>query len=192
MIGGLAFCAAGIAADSSVRVSVDGELIAVSAADVRVREVLEAIARHGSLEIRSAAPLDRRVTLDTAAVPLADLLRQLLPDHSYVLFEEGADGRRSLWILTDGEDGESGGWRSGRPFDEALDRAIVALGDPDAGVREEAVLTLGAIGGTGVIPYLSQALTDGAPGVRAAASAVLDNLDAGRADASYTREAGTE
>ena len=192
MLGALALCGAGTAADPALRVSVEGELVAVHAADVPVHEVLEALARHARLEIRSAAPLERRATLHTAAVPLADVLRRLLRDDSYLLVEEGAGGRRSLWILPHGDDGESGGWRSGRQFDETLDRVIVALGDPDAGIREEAVLTLGDIGGTEVIPYLSQALTDGAPGVRAAAAAVLDDPDNREADRSYLAEASTE
>jgi len=64
----------------------------------------------------------------------------------------------------------------------------VALGDPDAGVREEAVYALGKIGGPTAISLLRFALADQEAAVREAAVQILAELtgplqDANRASA---------
>jgi HEAT repeat protein len=84
---------------------------------------------------------------------------------------------QSIWILAPAGavDAESAGWSSGR--DAAIDAMVLDLSNPDPDVREEAVLSLGNIGGASVVPFLLQSLADSSADVREAAEAVLDDID---------------
>jgi type II secretory pathway component GspD/PulD (secretin) len=185
VIGSLLFSGATCEALESdpVSVSVDGNQVAVTAYEVPLREVLDAIADNCGLEVRSASALTRRVTLDGNPMPVEQLLQRMLRDESYLLLTSDADNVRSLWIFQSGGGGsESTQAVSVREI--ALDRAITDMSDPDAQVREDAVLSLGDIGGEDVVPLLTQALTDNAAGVREAAAALLEDMneDAGDGD----------
>ncbi len=157
----------------SVSVSVDGDQIAVSASDVPLREVLEELADECGLEFRSSSALVRRVTLHGSPMPIEKLLRSVLRDESYLLLRSDAGTAQSLWIFTS-DGGESAATQVLSDRELSLDRAITGMSDPDAEIREEAVLSLGDIGGDDVVPFLTQALTDNAAGVRKAAAAVLE------------------
>lgn len=162
-------------AREDISVSVDGDLVAVTAFEMPLQEVLEAIASECGLEIRSERALGRRVTLHGDPMPVQELLRRLLRDESYLLLSSDADARHSIWILTEGG-GESDSPEDRSDRDLTLDRAIVGLSDPDADVREEAVLSLGDIRGAHVTPLLTQALTDNDAAVREAAAALLEDM----------------
>lgn len=163
-------------AREDISVSVDGDLVAVTAIEMPLQEVLEAIASECGLEIRSGGVLARRVTLHGDRMPLQELLRRLLRDESYLLLSSDADATHSIWILTgDGSESNTPQVRDDRVL--ALDRAIAGLSNPDADVREEAVLSLGDIGGADVAPLLSQALTDNSTSVRDAAAALLEDME---------------
>ncbi|MCI0516556.1 MAG: HEAT repeat domain-containing protein [Woeseiaceae bacterium] len=176
VIAGLLLSGATCEASEDISVSVDGDLVAVTAVEMPLQEVLEAIASECGLEIRSEGALGRRVTLHGDPMPVQELLRRLLRDESYLLLSSDVDDMRSIWILA------SGGGESNAPEDRsdrelAVDRAIVAMSDPDAEVREEAVLSLGDIGGADVAPLLTQALADNDAAVREAAAALLEDME---------------
>jgi HEAT repeat protein len=178
VIGSLLLCGATSEAldNAPVSVFVDGDQVTVTASDVPLREVLEAIADECGLEFRSATALARPVTLHGSPMPIEKLLRSILRDESYLLLRSDAGIAQSLWIFASG----GGGLEATQvPNDRelALDRAIMGMSDPDAEVREEAVLSLGDIGGHDVVPLLTQALADDAAGVRAAAAALLEDME---------------
>ena len=179
VIGSLLLCSATCKAfennSTSVSVSVDGDRIAVTASEVPLRDVLEAIADNCGFEVRFAGDLTRRVTLDSRPMPVEELLRRVLRDESYLLLKSDADNVRTVWILP-GSDGVPGSLPALGDRELALDRAIARMSDPDAEVREEAVLSLGDIGGEVVVPLLTQALADNAAGVREAAAALLEDM----------------
>lgn len=180
VIGSLLLCGETCEARDNMSVSVNGDLVAVTASDVPLREVLEAIADECGLELRSSSALARRVTLHGKPMPVEQLLRRLLRDESYLLLRREADKMQSLWIFTSG-DGGSEATQAVSDREIALDRAITGMSDPDAEVREEAVLSLGAIRGHDVVPLLTQALADDAAGVREAAAALLEDMGQVRA-----------
>jgi hypothetical protein len=176
VIGSLLLCAATCEAQESVTISVDGDQVAVTASDVPLREVLEELADECGLDFRSSSALAQRVTLHGGAMSIEKLLRSVLRDESYLLLRSDAGIAQSLWIFAN----DSGGSEATQTVSEreiALDRAIVAMSDPDAEIREEAVLSLGDIGGHDVVPILTQALADDAAGVREAAAALLEDMN---------------
>lgn len=182
VIGSLLLCGATCEALDNVSVLVDGDQVTVTASEVPLREVLEAIADDCGLEVRFASALTRRVTLHGSPMPVEELLRRVLRDESYILMRSDAGKVRSLWILQGGSGG-SGPTHALNDRELALDRAIMRMSDPDAEVREEAVLSLGDIGGVDVVPLLTQALSDNGAGVREAAAALLEDMNAYAGDA---------
>jgi hypothetical protein len=180
-VSSLLLCCATCDALESVSVSVDGDQVAVTASEVPLREVLDAIADSCGLEVRSASALTRRVTLHGNPLPMDELLRRVLRDESYLLLEGDTDNVRSLWIFPSGNSG-SGSTQALNDRELALDLAISGMSDPDADLREDAVLSLGDIGGDDVVPLLTQALTDSAAGVREAAAALLEDMNAADVD----------
>jgi HEAT repeat protein len=180
VIGSLLLCGATCEAlesvSTSVSVSVDGDQVAVTATEVPLRQVLEAIADDCGLEVRSASALTRPVTLHGRPMSIEELLRRVLSDESYLLLKSDADNVRSVWIFPS-SDGASGSTHAHGDRKLALDRAIAGMSDPDAEVREEAVLSLGDIGGEDVVPFLTQALSDNAAGVREAAAALIEDMN---------------
>ncbi|MDX1517486.1 MAG: HEAT repeat domain-containing protein, partial [Woeseiaceae bacterium] len=58
------------------------------------------------------------------------------------------------------------------------ERAIADLADPDEEVREEAVLTLSDSEDPDAVIHFVSALSDPSPGVREAARAALEDMDA--------------
>ncbi|HSD70169.1 MAG TPA: HEAT repeat domain-containing protein [Woeseiaceae bacterium] len=175
VIAALLLSGATCVAGEDISVSVDGDLVAVTASEAPLREVLEEIAGQCGLQLHSSNALARRVTLHGNPMPVEELLRRLLREESYLLLGSEADDLRRLWIFSGG-DGE--GELVVVPDDRrlALDHAIAAMSDPDAEVREEAVLSLGDIEGADVAPLLTQALADDATSVREAAAALLEDM----------------
>lgn len=179
VIGSLLLCGATCEAlesvSASVSVSVDGDQVAVTASEAPLREVLEAIADYCGLEVRFASALTQPVTLHGSPMPIEELLRRVLSDESYLLLKSDADNVRSIWIFPS-SDGVSESTHARGDRELALDRAIAGMSDPDPEVREEAVLSLGDIGGVDVVPLLTQALSDNEAGVREAAAALLEDM----------------
>lgn len=178
LAGSLACLLSGLVAAGPVNVARQDDQVWFRATDAPLRAVLAAIGEECEIDIRSEATLEEAVTVSLGPMPLAAALRRLLRDHSYILLSDVAgDEVQSLWILPPAGtlDTESAGWSSGR--DAAIDAIVLDLGDPDPDVREEAVLSLGDIGGPSVVPFLLQSLADSSVDVRKAAEAVLDDID---------------
>jgi HEAT repeats len=160
----------------AVEVEVRGTLVAIRAEEEPLRAVLEAVGESCNLEISSNVSTLEPVTIDTKLQPLPRLLKSLLREHSYVL-QDGGAGARQLWILAPAGNSEAlPAWSAGS-LDTAFDDLVLALADPDPEVRVEAVLALGDIGGMTTAPFLTQSLTDESDDVRAAARAVLEDMD---------------
>jgi HEAT repeat protein len=168
----------GLVAAGPVNVARQDDQVSFRATDAPLGTVLAAIGEECEIDIRSEAALDEPVTVTLGPMPLAAALRRLLRDHSYILQSDLAGGEvQSIWILAPAGavDAESAGWSSGR--DAAIDAMVLDLSNPDPDVREEAVLSLGNIGGASVVPFLLQSLADSSADVREAAEAVLDDID---------------
>jgi HEAT repeats len=160
----------------AVEIEVRGTLVAIRAEEEPLRAVLEAVGESCNLEIRSNVSTLEPVTIDTKLQPLPRLLKSLLREHSYVL-QYGGAGARQLWILAPAGNSEAlPPWSAGSR-DTAFDDLVLALADPDPEVRVEAVLALGDIGDMTTAPFLTQSLTDESDDVRAAARAVLEDMD---------------
>ena len=187
LTGSLALSLGSFAAAAPVEIVVQEHLISVRATDTSMRDVLDAVGKNCDIEIRSNAAMEQRVTVDTGLRRVPELLHSLLRDHSYILqySGSGADGG-SLWILAPAaESDKQPGWSTGGS-DPSLDAVVLDLSDPDPEVREEAVLTLGDIGGAQVLPFLTQSLADRSGDVREAARALLDDLDVAGASALHS------
>lgn len=164
----------------AVEIEVRGPLVAIRAEGEALRAVLEVVGESCDLEIRSNVSTLEPVTVDTKPQPLPHLLKNLLREYSYVL-QYGGAGARQLWILAPAGHTEAlPAWSTGSR-DTAFDDLLLALADPDPEVRVEAVLALGDIGGTKTAPFLTQSLNDESEDVRAAASAVLEDMDVAEA-----------
>lgn len=181
LIGIAVLVAGGATAAAPVELAVEDDRVAVRATAAPLRAVLEAIGRECDIAIRSHAELQQPVTVSLGPAPATEVLHRLLRDHSYMLLAGlGADDDRLLWILAPGGTAAAAGWSSDVSAIDAsaIDALVVALADPDPAVREEAVLSLGDIGGESVLPFVTQSLSDSSDDVRLAAEAVLDDLGA--------------
>jgi HEAT repeat protein len=152
----------------------------VHAAEVTVREVLEALALRCRIEITSQATLDDKVSMDLAGHTLHRLLRRLLPQDSFLFVEASPDGwhRSRLWILArQDRDAPASGWQAGvaRPAD--LDRAVLELADADRGRRVRAITRLALLGGEDARLAVATTLRDTDAAVREEAVHALAEID---------------
>lgn len=155
-------------------ISVNDQRVSVKASAVSRREILEALATEGLVDIVSAETLDQRVDFDAGPLALGELLRRLLRQHSYMYVRQSGTDR--LWILASSDTPPGAGWQAA-PYDVAL-RVRFELTDPDPEVRLEAVLYAADLPPSDAMQLLASAIYDPEPSVRDAAEAVLESLDA--------------
>jgi hypothetical protein len=152
----------------------------VHAADVTVREVLEALALRCRIEVTSHATLDDKVSMDLTSHTLHRLLRRLLPDDSFLFVEASSDGWHSsrLWILARPErDASASGWQAGVEWPADLDQALLELSDADRGRRVRAITHLALLGGEDARLAVATALRDTDAAVREEAVHALAEID---------------
>lgn len=73
------------APDRSVSIAGDEDALTVIVEDARLRDVLEFLAHYESLTVESCVPLERQVTVEIIALPLANVLEILLRDFDFEL-----------------------------------------------------------------------------------------------------------
>lgn len=169
-----------VTVDAGVSVEAQDGNIRVEAVDASVRSILEALADAKLVDVTASTPLQSAVTVASGPEPLARLLRRLLRPYSYTLIEHPASSGLlpRLHVFTDADPGAPVAWTARSSADvNAIDRAIANLADPDAEVREEAILTLSDTGNPDVVPHFLSTLGDPSPGVREAARAALEDMD---------------
>lgn len=155
-------------------------MVALDADAVTVRSILAALAAAHVVDVTASIPLQSEITLKTAPEPLARLLKRLLRPYSYTLIEhDAASGLLPrLHVFSDKNPGAPTAWAArSLPAGNAIDRAIANLADPDADVREEAVLTLSDSQHPDVVSHFVSTLRDRSPDVREAARAALEDMD---------------
>jgi len=206
IISGLAPPFAG-ATESTVAMSVsfDEGLVSVSASNVPVRDVIEAISDQAGLRLVEHIELDRQVTLDIDRQPLPDALAVLLENDSYTLFQAipSTDNNAdvipgTLWVLSEGTSLApaatvfyeavlyQGTYREKKEAIRELRRLgtpaavqalSLALGDEDARVRDAALRALSRIGSDEALAAIASASMDSDPRARGEAAAALGSGD---------------
>ena len=206
LISGLAppFAGAGEFTDAlSVQFS-DGR-VSVSASDVPVRDVIEAIADQAGLRLVEHIELDQQVTLDIERQPLPDVLAVILENDSYTLYQAmpNADNDAdvipgTLWVFSEGTSMAPAATvfyeavlyrgtfqekkeairelrRLGLPA--AVQALSLALGDDDARVRDAALNALSRIGSDEALAAIASVSMDSDPRARGEAAAALGSGD---------------
>jgi hypothetical protein len=176
---GLAFCL-GIAHSSNrIQISVGDKAVLIMAENVSLRDVLEELSRQTTLLILSQQALDEMVTVDIDENSLQAAIRRLLRQKSYMLHQLNYDLNRPrgtpysrLWIFSD--DPGNGFWATHAPS-ELTDYHRLALSEK-GGDREEAMYGFAELGGSSVVGYLQQGLSDRDERVRDAAIESLIEL----------------
>ena len=173
-------CCCAWADPAQLDVRAEDGIVSVHAADVTVREVLEALALRCRIEIASQATLDDRVSIDLAGHTLPRLLRRLLPHDSFLFVEVSPDGWQSsrLWILgRQDRDAPASGWQAGVTRPPDLDRAFLELADADRGGRVRAITHLAVLGGEAARLAVATSLRDTDAAVREEAVHALAEID---------------
>lgn len=166
--------------DAQVRLDVERDRVAVDVHNVSIRQVLEALANEGLLDVDASVDLDAPVTLQTSAEPLERLLRRLLRQYSYTLIVHDASSARAprLRVFSDANPGAPITWQSRlSSATGTIDRAVADLADPDDEVREEALLTLSDSGDRDIVAHFIGSLQDPSPSVREAARAAIEDME---------------
>ena len=153
--------------------SVHGERVSVIAVGASRREILEAIAAEGLLDIVSAETLNGRIDFDAGPLTLGDLLQRLLRQNSYMYVQQPGIDR--LWVLRAGDARAGGGQATP---DESSVQVRLDLTDSDPEVRMEAVLAAADFAPAVAVQLLAPAAFDPVPAVREAAETVLEGLAA--------------
>ena len=206
VISGLAphFAAGGETTDA-ISVKFAGGRISVSASNVPVRDVIEAIADQAGLRLVEHVELDRQVTLDIDRQPLPDALAMILDNDSYTLYQAmpNADNDAdvipgTLWVFSEGTSLAPAATvfyeavlyrgtirekkeairelrRLGTPA--AVQAMSLALGDEDARVRDAALSALSRIGSDEALAAIASASMDSDPRTRGEAAAALGSGD---------------
>ncbi len=185
----------------AMSVQFDAGLVSVSASDVPVRDVIEAIADQAGLRLVEHVELDREVTLDIDRQPLPDVLAVILENDSYTLYQAmpNADNDAdaipgTLWVFSEGTSLAPAATvfyeavlyrgtfrekkeairelgRLGTPT--AVQALSLALGDKDARVRDAALSALSRIGSDEALAAIASASMDSDPRARGEAAAAL-------------------
>ncbi len=168
--------------------------LTVKAEDVSLQELLEEIARQGSLTLVLSGSLADRITTEFHQLPLDEGLRRILGHQSFAVEyaqqipeESPSTVRRptKLWIFSKVEIADrvqtmpvDGNTRGDSRKDVATDirRLHVALTSEDPGEREDAVDALGESGRPEAVAPLRLALADEDEDVREAAIAALTEI----------------
>ena len=158
----------------AMSVQFDEGLVSVSARNVPVKDVIEAIAEQANLRLVEHVELDRRVSLEIDSKPLPDALATLLEDDSYTLYQAmpnidgGADViPGTLWVFSEGT--------SLAPAATVFYEAVLFQGTFRE--KKEAIRELRRLGTPAAVHALSLALGDNDTRVRDAALSALARID---------------
>lgn len=196
-----------VASESNVAmsVSVDNGLVSVIANNVTAGDLLQEIAQKAELRLLQHVELEQLITLNVRQNSLPDVLGQILSDDSFTLYQAipGGDNDANvipgtLWIFSEGSllaptatiffeaVLDEGTYpekkeairelrRLGTPA--AVQALSLALGDPDTGLRDDALYALSQIGGDEALAAIASAGQDSDPRIRAEAAVALASGD---------------
>lgn len=180
----------------------DGQ-VSVSARNVPVTDIIEAIADQAGLRLVEHVEIDRQVTLDIDAQPLPDALAIILDDDSFTLYQAAPDADDdadvipgTLWVFSTGTSLAPAATvfyeavlyrgtvrekkeairelrRLGTPA--AVQALSLALGDDD--VRDAALSALSRIGSDEALSAIASVSLDSDPRARGEAAAALGSGD---------------
>ena len=173
----------------AVDITVAEGRISVTAENVPVQEVLDALAERSDLRVIQHTSIDREVGVQIDSLPLAEALDVVLDTRdSYLLFlppANPADGGKSipgtLWIFAAG---------TGKPY--AIDFLETVLLRGRIGEKKEAIRTLRNEATPAAVQALSFALSDTDKRVRDAAIEALGAIGSDDALAALASVAGTD
>jgi hypothetical protein len=83
---------------ASLRIDIQGAAIDLAADDVPLIDILDTISRKSGLIVKSADPPLERVSYQLSAIPLENLIKQLLSNRNYVMVYKERDER---WVLAE-------------------------------------------------------------------------------------------
>lgn len=169
LISGLvSLCAHADEGSERLRVDVAQGLVSVTAIDVPLHEVVQAIAARTGLRIVQHTALEGRVSLQIERASLADALPDILAGHSYQLYQGVPDAPipGTLWVFADGTAAASAA--------DIFFEAVILHGS--LAEKREAIRELRRLGTPQAIEALSLALTDDDPRVRGPAIAALQHI----------------
>ena len=188
---GLTFLLGVAQAEDYLHVAISDVAVSIRAANTSIRNVLEELSRQSNLVVVSQETLDELVTVDIEEPTLAEAIRHLLRQKSFMLHQpsyatdsafRGSSAYSLLWILSGESDDSLPTWTTqanSRPplvyESEMIDYQILALSD-NGGDREDAMVGFGDLGISGVVVYLQYGLSDPDEGVREAAIESLADL----------------
>ncbi len=188
---GLTFLLAYVQAEDYLHVTIGNVAVSIKAANASIRSVLEELSRQSNLAVVSRDALDELVTVDIEEPTLAEAIRRLLRQKSFMLHQPsyatgtefpGNSAYSRLWILSGESNDSQPTWTTqakSRPSpvndSELIDYQILALSD-NSGDREDAMVGFGDVGSSSVVEYLQYGLSDPDEGVREAAIESLAEL----------------
>ena len=197
-----------VSADSAasyLNIEISDDLVTLKAHNVRVRNVLDEIARQSDLVVVSHDPLDDRLTLELERLPLFEALRRIMRGQSYLLHQaQAASGARianherrsTLWVFSDGSANDPGQTQAAGHSSSDIASVIEVLQSQlmsdDIRVRQEAIKGLRRLKVNEVIAPLSYALADKDKKVRVKAIYALADIGGDNAVAAMAAAAGDE
>ena len=185
---GLTFLFGLVHAEDSLRIAIDPESVSIKASNTSIRNVLEELSRQSKLVVISQDALDDLVTVDIDEATLAEAIRRLLRQKSFMLQQLSHATAYNipvdspyirLWILSPGSNDGAHSWTTGtRPTNdsELIHYQILALSD-DSRDRREAMVGFADIGGDIHISYLQHGLSD--PDTRVRKEAIESVIEIG-------------
>ncbi len=190
---------------SYLHVEVSGDLVTLNAYNIRVRNVLDEIARQSDLIVVSHDPLEYRLTLEFERLPLFEALRRIMRGQSYLLHQSQAatdakianyESRGTLWVFSDGSADEPGhnqaAGHSSSNTASVIEVLQSQLMSDDLRVRQEAIKGLRRLKVNEAIAPLSFALSDEDKEVRVKAIYALADIGGDDAAAALAAAAGDE
>ncbi len=161
----------------TVRVQVENGRLSIVARDATLDGVLGLIARRMRIDVRTTASVTGRVTARYRHAALADILLDILHEHSFALLY--ADGRPSvLWVVPGHALAAASQPDATRGDRSTVDLATLqaAMASDDSRTREEAVESLGHHTSVDSISLLQRALSDDDDDVRRTAIDALRDV----------------
>lgn len=197
--------------DGELVIQIDDGLVTLAAENARLQNVLNEIATQSGFRIVQHVHLDQRVTLNIKRQSLPELLRQILANNSYQLYQAPTnysnDGYRgpesdTLWIFSEGSSIApaatmffenllfQGNVRERKEAIRGLRRLgttdavrsiSLALGDDESSVRDLAFDALERIGGDEALAAIASASMDEDAWVRGESATALASSDSATA-----------